>query len=109
MAVWLIPDDEMNRTIANLPGVQFEIQETAEAIGNRARGRLAAHKYENVARIEVEHNFRGKFGHIDSMVSLVDPDNALAIEFGHQLWYFGQKTEKFIPGLYIVTGAAGLA
>lgn len=107
--VYLKNQKEMNRTISNLDGVKGAVRRKASEIGNKAEMRLAARRDTGVARIEVEHNFAGEYGHLDSLVSLVDPDNAVAIEYGHRLYVNGKRTGKYIQGLYIIRGAAGLA
>lgn len=106
--VTLIPQKKMNKTISNLPGVKGAVRAKAGEIGVRAEMRLAGHRVTGAAHIEVEHNFPGAYGHIDSRVSLID-EAALSIEYGHHLFVNGQRTGKHIAGLYIVRGAAGLA
>ena len=61
--------------IAHLPGVTAEVRAHGEAMGARARARLAEHRETGASSIEVTH------GATDTVVSLVD-EAALAIEFG---------------------------
>lgn len=100
----------VNGVVAHEPEVQREVIAVAEAIGLIAEARLARHKKDGNAKVLVEHNFKGKWADIDSMVTLQDLDNsdspgdAKAIEFGH----ISNWTGEYVDGLYIVTGAAGL-
>ncbi|WP_372440294.1 DUF5403 family protein [Actinokineospora baliensis] len=86
----------INDVVAHLAGVVDSVHDTATRIGIEAESRLDRHRYRGEARIEVE---RG--GKTDSFVSLVDPA-ARSIEFGHRHNFTG----RWVPGLYIVTGAA---
>jgi len=93
----------VNHTVSHLPGVVGSVKAEAQSIGRKAEVRLAAHFYEGESSISVT------YGDVDAFVNLDDPDNAMAIEFGHYMTTFkGQKTPRTIRGLYIVTGAAGL-
>lgn len=120
--VWLMRDYGMNGVVAHEPGVMETIDSEADQIGTKARIRLSqvrsSGRYsEGNSKIEVEHRIPGdKYDEIDALVVLVDedttrpdgsfsPGDALAIEFGHVHNYTGE----YIPGKYIVTGAAGLA
>lgn len=80
--------------VAALPGVRDEVHHVAEIGAANAEMRLAAHRETGNAKIELEATEK------DSLVSLVDPA-ALSIEFGG--WNVWAK--KYLPGLYIVTGA----
>jgi len=101
--IWLIKDEDMNRTISHLPGVIGAVRTQAEAIGIKAEARL-----ERVHTPERESKVTVTFGDVDAFVNLEDPDNAMAIEFGHFLHVNGRETNHFILGKYIITGAAGL-
>lgn len=99
--VFLIGDKRMNHVVSHLPGVVASVANQAQKIGAKAEAKLRAHTYEGHASISITH------GETDSFVNLDDPA-ALSIEFGHDLVYFGNETGKHVPGLYIITGAAGL-
>ncbi len=102
MAVRLIGPKAMNLIISHLDGVVDAVAEEAKEIGVRAKARLTAHKYSGAAQVTVTH------GDVDSFVNLDDPA-ALSIEFGHMVkGKFEDDEPKFVPGLYIITGAAGL-
>lgn len=81
-------------------GVRAAVTDEAIKIGTRATLRLAAHRDTGHAEIEVSKGTKG----VDSFVSLVD-DAAMSIEFGHR----HNRSGEFVRGLYIITGAAGLA
>lgn len=102
--VRLYSDRVVNQIVSHLPEVHRELGEHAASIQARARGRLALHYYEGDSKIEVTE------GAVDWFVSLVD-HAAMSIEFGH--WVGGKYRDpdkpKFVQGLYIITGAAGLA
>jgi hypothetical protein len=98
----LIGDKAMNNVISHHLAVQFGIRQTTEEIGAKAKGKLARHHDTGAAKIEVS------YGDVDGFVSLVD-EAAASIEFGHFV-NNGEMTdeEHFVPGLYIITEAAGL-
>lgn len=99
----LISQKQMNRTISHLPGVNGSVRQQAQKIGAKAEARLNAHHTPaRESEITITH------GNVDSFVNLDDPDNALAIEFGHVLYVNGKRTGRYIPGLYIISRAAGL-
>lgn len=102
MAVRVLGDKAMNIVISGLPVVNAAVRKEAKAIAARAEGRLATHRKTGHAKITVTH------GDTDSFVNLED-EAALSIEFGH----FHDNGEinaviTYVPGLYIITGAAGL-
>lgn len=99
---YVISQKRMNHTISHLPGVIGSVRDQAQGIGSKAERRLASHRYEGHSEITIT------YGETDSFVNLDDPDNAVAIEFGHWLVHYGKRTPVYIPGLYIITGAAGL-
>jgi hypothetical protein len=116
MKVTLYPERYINGVVAHQPEVMREVDTVADAIGAIAKLRLEAHRREGNSYIEVLHEIPGKYGDIDALVTLVDkdttrpdgsksPGDAKAIEFGH----YSNWTGKWVDGLYIVTGAAGLA
>lgn len=91
-----------NHFIASLGEVQREVQETALDGGVDAERRLAAHRDTGAASVSVTE------GDIDAFINLDDP-NALSIEFGHLVKGKYERDEpKYVPGLYIITGGAGL-
>lgn len=109
---YLINQRAMNRKVSKLPGVKRAVDFQANQIGARAAVRLAEHRDEGNARIEVRTRFPGKYGKIDALVTLVDlphmradgsysRGNAMAIEFGHIHNFSGE----YIEGLYVLTGA----
>lgn len=102
--VWLLPQKRMNHVISHLEGVKMSVRAQAQKIGAKAEARL-----ESVHTPERESKITITYGDVDSFVNLDDPDNAMAIEFGHVLYVNGKRTGKYIPGKYIITGAAGLA
>jgi UDP-N-acetylenolpyruvoylglucosamine reductase len=100
MSIDLYSDRYIRDMVAHLPGVIGAVYTNAKTIKVEAEQRLAMHRYykdDNAAEIELDR------GEVDSFVSLVDT-GAVPIEFGY-------RTSKgtHVPGLYIVTGAAGLA
>jgi hypothetical protein len=100
---YVYSDRTVNRTVSHLPGVRAAVAEEALEIGVRAEANLARNRDTGASSIEVEQ------GRVDSYVYLVDPDNAVAMEFGH--WVAGSyetDTPKFVDGLYIISLAAGL-
>ena len=100
MSIDLYSDRYIRDMVAHLPGVIGAVYTNAKTIKIEAEQRLAMHRYykdDNAAEIEVER------GDVDSFVSLVDP-GAVPIEFGWRT-----PSGEIVPGLHIVTGAAGLA
>jgi len=100
MAVVIYP--RCNERVAHLPGVKAAVYAEAKEIEYRAKAFLAEHRREGNSRIVLERSG------IDALVSLEDPgdprfNNAVAIEFGH----FHNFTGEYIPGLYILSAAAG--
>lgn len=91
-------DKAINIIVSGLDGVRDATFRTAKVIGHRAETRLLAHRDTGAAEIDVTR------GDVDAFVSLVD-EAALSIEFGH----IHNRSGEFIPGLYIVLGAADLA
>lgn len=99
--VTLIGQKKMNKVISHEPGVIASVRSQAQRIGSKAEARLASHRHSGHASISIT------YGETDSFVNL-DDEAALSIEFGHGLVHFGKRTNVNIPGLYIITGAAGL-
>jgi hypothetical protein len=93
-----------NSTVAHLPECRDACSDKAKQVGGVAEGRLAAHHDTGNASVSVTQ------GDVDSFVNLDDPA-AASIEFGH--WVGGKFEDpdnpKFVPGLYIITGAAGMS
>jgi len=98
MAVQLRGTKSINRIVSHLPGVVTSVHRHAEQIGRKATFYRMQHYAEGEAKIRVGR------GRVDSSVWLEDPA-ALSIEFGH----INARTGKYVPGLYIVSRAAGLA
>lgn len=115
--VRLIPDQAVNRIVAHLGPVQRKVHVEAEKVGARAKANKAAHTKAGHLEVEVEHHFQGRYGHVDSRISLHDPNApgnnvaVAAIEYGHAPggWYARQSGAHHVEGLYILTKAAGLA
>lgn len=97
MAVVLISDTAMNKTISHLPGVVGAVRDKAKAGGGRAEAILAAHRAEGHSRITVTH------GSVDSFVFLDDTRGdhaAAAIEYGRSGGRFGPT-----QGIFALRGA----
>jgi hypothetical protein len=93
----------INKVVSHEEGVKAAVFDQATAIAARAEARLNMAKHRTGAsQIKLEQ------GRVDSYVTLDDPA-AMQIEFGHWLVYYGHETPVYIPGLYVLTGAAGLA
>ena len=99
MMASVVRRNQMNRIIANLPGVKTSVYNRAVVIANKARADLRSHYYEGESRIEVERH------KTDVIVNLVDPW-ASSIEFGH--WSVSETNVKWVRGLYIISRAAGI-
>ena len=102
MAVRLIGQKAMNHKISHLEGVKAAVLAEAEIGGARARANLAGHRHSGRASISVTQ------GDVDAFLNLDDPA-AMSIEFGH--WVKGKFEDnqpQFVPGLYIISEAAGL-
>lgn len=101
--VQLIGQKAMNHVVSHLGEVKGAVSDKAQNVGQVAEARLAAHHDTGHAKVTVTH------GDVDSFVNLED-EAALSIEFGHMVkGKFETDTPKKVPGLYIITGAAGLA
>lgn len=100
--VELISDRAMNRVVSHLEEVRHEVSKEAEHVADRARARLAPHTKTGRHRITTTHE------EVDSLINFEGPA-VESVEYGH--WVEGKyktKTPKFVPGLYILTGAAML-
>ena len=92
---WLISWRAMNTVVSHQKGVIRAVRKEADLIGEKASGILDVHRfYGDASHAEIEVETRD----VDSIVSLVD-EAAMSIEFG----------TSDTKGLYVVTGAAGLA
>lgn len=102
MAIQLIGDKAMNRVVSHQDGVKAAVYSQAVEIHGRAESRLSMHRDTGKARVTITR------GDTDAFVNLEDRA-ALSIEFGHAVKgkYAGGEV-KYVPGLYIITGAAGL-
>ncbi|WP_231951406.1 DUF5403 family protein [Nocardia terpenica] len=99
----MIGQKAMNQVVSHVDGVKDAIGDEAKEIGSRAEARLAGHRRSGRAQVTVTN------GDVDSFVNLEDPA-ALSIEFGHMVkGKYETEEPKYVPGLYIITGAAGLA
>lgn len=88
----------LNRTIARMKGVRAAVYEQAEAIHTLAAARLAPHRQQYQARLELNQ------GRVDTIVSLVDPA-ALSIEFGHYAGPRGLGADRtYVEGLNLFKG-----
>lgn len=93
----------INTVVSHEDSTKDAVYDKATMIAAKAEVRLNMAKHRTGAsQIKLER------GRVDSYVTLADPA-AMKIEFGHWLVYYGQSTPVYIPGLYVLTGAAGLA
>jgi hypothetical protein len=99
--VKLISDKAINKIVSREPGVRAAVWGVTQEIGARALTIRMAHFAEGEAKIEVTQE------RVDGHVALVDP-NAASIEYGHWLVLKDGTVVRFIPGLYIITRAAGI-
>lgn len=103
--VELYQDKRVNRIVSHLPGVRAAVADAALDIGVEAEARLLSHRdYTNATnhQIEVEQ------GRVDSYVYLTGPA-PMSVEFGH--WVEGKYkpfAPTYVPGLYIISQAAGV-
>lgn len=93
-----------NKTIAHLTGVRDAVRAEADAGAERARAALAGHRETGASSIEVT------YGRTDSLVELVDPEDAVAIEFG-RAGYTREDGRQIGPmeGLHILGEAFGIS
>lgn len=98
MAVEMLPDAQVNKIVAHLPAVRQAVRAAADKIKVKAEIRLEPHH--TPAR---ESSISVTYGTVDAFVNL-DDEAARNIEFGH----FHNFSGKWVEGLYIVRGAAGL-
>ncbi|MGU3502409.1 DUF5403 family protein [Mycobacterium sp. C31M] len=91
----------MNRVVSHLEGVHDAVGDTSKRVQRSAQNRLAAHRDTGAAEVTATE------GDVDWFVNLED-EAALSIEFGH--WTKeGSDSYRFVPGLYVLSTAAGLA
>ena len=99
----LYSEKALNEVVSHLEGVRDEVHDHAKDVGHTAQGRMSGHHRSG------EHEVTVTRGEVDSFVNLVGPAPE-SVEFGH--WVkgkFEKKDEpKYVPGLYIITGAAEL-
>ncbi|WP_181022307.1 DUF5403 family protein [Mycobacterium avium] len=99
----LISRKALNSIVSHLEGVRVEVHHEAKEVGRVAEGRLAGHRKTG------EHEVTVTQGEVDSFVNL-EGEHPESVEFGH--WVRGKyenpEKPKFVPGLYIITGAADL-
>lgn len=105
MAVVLWNEKTINRIVSHVDGVVATVADEAKDVGDKAKARMAAAR-DNTNR--TNHEVDVTHGDVDSFVNLEGPA-PLSVEFGH--FYDNGEIEadvKYIPGKYIITGAAGL-
>jgi len=105
--VRMYADKTVHTIVSHLAGVRGSVVENAEEIKERAEARLALTRdHSNSTNHEVTMTHGTKA--VDAFVNLEGPA-PLSVEFGHM--YHGELggEPKFVPGKYIVMGAAGLA
>lgn len=94
----------INTVVDHLPGVHAAVGTEAKKIYRRSKARLAMHADTGAASVTLTE------GDVDWFVNLVD-NAAMSIEFGH--WVKGKYEDpeqpKYVQGLYILSGAAGLS
>jgi len=97
----------MNALISHLEGVKGAVYEQATEVRGKAEAKLARHRDTGRAKVTLTR------GQVDSFVNLDDPA-ALSIEFGHAQEIEWQENGdssievRWVDGLHIITGAAGL-
>lgn len=92
----------MSRVVSHHVDVKAAIENKTAEVGAKAEIRLGMHHDSGDASIDVD------MGDVDGFVSLVD-DAAMSIEFGHMVkGKYERAKPKYVPGLYIISGAAGL-
>ena len=93
----------VHEIVSHIEGVRHAVHDKAKSVHRTAEGRMAGHHRSGEHQVTVTH------GETDSFVNLEGPQ-VLSIEFGH--WVKGKFEDKdkpkFVPGLYIITGAASL-
>ncbi|EFV12945.1 DUF5403 family protein [Segniliparus rugosus] len=98
----LLGQKAINKVVSHVEGVHHELGDVARRIKGNAEARLAIHRQTGSARVTLTE------GETDWLVNLED-NAALSIEFGHVVkGKYETDPPKFAPGLYILTGAAGL-
>lgn len=117
-SVDLISQRAMVETIAKIEGVRDSVRGEAGEIFWKAQANLARHRQSGNARIDISEaslvSVTGKaYENWGVTVSMIDErtangggPGALAIEFGHFL--VGSDPPRWVPGLNIMRGAAGL-
>lgn len=98
----LIGQKSMNLVVSHLDGVHDALGDTAKQVRRSGQSRLEQHRYEGDAKVTITE------GDVDWFVNLDDPA-ALSIEFGHMSKKKNGANGHYVPGLYIITKAAGMA
>lgn len=107
--VYLYPEPTVIRAaIHKQPGVKTAVYHEAGIIYSRARATLARHRQEGNAILSIEEGRVDSYVHLDDPPAANSPGAAMSIEFGHWQFVNGKPTGKFTPGIYALTGAAGL-
>lgn len=105
MAYKLVSPFSMHRIVSHKHTVKSSVHDKAEEVGGAAKSKLADHHKTGDHKVSVTR------GEVDSFVNL-SGTAPLSVEFGH--WYRSEPDEsgmykiKYVKGLYIITGAAGL-
>lgn len=110
-----VSKEHLNSLVANHSDTQARLRREAAQIASKAEANKAGHVHLGYLHIENEGHVvgRGKYGHVDHFISLVDPTGAnndvavYAIEFGGEKWGEGRR-RVHNPGKYILSRAAGL-
>lgn len=91
----LISEKAMNRVVSHTTGVRAEVAAEASRKAGQAKVKLLRHFKTGAHEVTVTH------GKTDSFINLDGPA-PLSVEFGHE------DGDRYVEGLYIITGAAGL-
>lgn len=100
MAVYLLPQKLMNRTVARVDGVHRVLVKRAKKIVRTAEG---LHQTYHDPTDETETSFSVTEGDVDAFANMDHPA-ALYIELG----WIHPKSGKHVPGKYTMNKAAGL-
>lgn len=93
----------MNLVVSHLDDCTHATHAKADEVADVAQVLLAAHRKTG------EHEITTTHGDVDAFVNLEGPA-VLSVEFGHLVkGKYERAVPKKVPGLYIITGAAGLA
>lgn len=96
MAVEVMREDKLNKLVARQKGVRAAVRVKGEEIYALASGRLAAHRQEYEAKLEI------RSGRTDTVINFIDPA-VLSIEFGHFAGG-GEGARTWVEGIHIFRG-----